>query len=106
MENVPRAVGGPKLERAKSRAVSRFPCHASTRKIHIMRWVTILCALFVLRSDAAEMPSVDDLLRYLHIQTSQRADLLKGKILTTDIGEEMDKELAVGCPPSAKVGHG
>jgi hypothetical protein len=55
-----------------------------------------LCALFVLRSDAAEMPSVDDLLRYLHIQTVQRADLLKGKILTTDIGEGTEKELSVG----------
>ena len=62
----------------------------------IMRWVTILCALIVLRSDATEMPSVDDLLRYLDIQTVQRADLLKGKILTNDIGEGAEKELSVG----------
>ena len=61
-----------------------------------MRWVTILCALFVLRSDAAETPTVDDLLGFLHIQNVQRADLLKGKILTTDIGEGTEKELAVG----------
>ena len=61
-----------------------------------MRWVTILCVLIVLRSDAAETPSVDQLLGFLHIQTAQRTDLLQGKILTTDIGEGTEKELSVG----------
>jgi len=61
-----------------------------------MRWVTILCVLIVLRSDAAETPSVDQLLGFLHIQTAQRAELLQGKILTTDIGEGTEKELSVG----------
>ena len=61
-----------------------------------MRWVMIFCAVFVLRSDAADTPSVEDLLSYHHIPTAQRSELLKGKILTSDIGEGMDKELAVG----------
>jgi hypothetical protein len=78
---------GPKLERAKTCA------RAYNAGV---RWLTMLCLIVALHSDAADMPSLDDVLGFLHIQTAQRADLLKGKILTTDIGEEMDKELAVG----------
>ena len=60
-----------------------------------MRWVVIFCAVFVLRSKAAETPTVEELLSFLHIQPTQRADLLKGKILTTEIPDTADKELAV-----------
>jgi hypothetical protein len=45
---------------------------------------------------AASPPPVDELLSYLHIDKAERADLLKGKILSTNLMEGSQKELAVG----------
>jgi hypothetical protein len=47
-------------------------------------------------ASAAGPPSVDDLLNYLHIDKAERADLLKGKILSTNLTEGSRKELAIG----------
>ena len=45
---------------------------------------------------AAEPPTVDELLSYLHVDKTERADLLKGKILSTNLTEGSQKELAIG----------
>ena len=47
-------------------------------------------------ASAAGPPPVDELLNYLHIDKAERADLLKGKILSTNLTEGSQKELAVG----------
>lgn len=49
-----------------------------------------------LPANAAGPPPVDELLSYLHIDKAERADLLKGKILATNLTEGSQKELAVG----------
>ena len=55
-----------------------------------------LWAIGLAAARAAETPSVDELLAYLHIDKSERENLLRGKILSTEVTEGSEKELAVG----------
>ncbi len=66
----------------------------------IQRYVSVAAAGLVwachIPSCAAGTPSVDEMLGYLHVDKTERGNLLKGKILSTDLTEGSKKELAIG----------
>jgi len=52
--------------------------------------------VFHIPARAVEPPTVDELLGYLHVDKAEHANLLKGKILSTNLAEGSQKELAIG----------
>ncbi len=66
-----------------------MPLHEGVRLLVFL--LSLLSAV-----QAAETPSVGELLSYLRIDPLKQKELFSGKILSTDVTEASDKELAVG----------